>query len=159
MGTEARRALTPMTEAIQEVDRAVQAAARALQLHDTRPGFDGESWTWAWRRINEQNLHQPVPESRVQARPDVFKEGLEISVVSLAWIPEKRITTAGRQYFGGFFRLPIDRRQLEAQIKEHLDTAWKDAHHIAERLPEIAKIQSETEEQLKSKGLLATSYE
>ena len=148
-----------MTKAIQEVDRAVQAAARALQLAKTQAGFDGESWIWAWRRINSDNRHQPVPESRVQARFDVFREGLEISVVSLAWIPEERKTTASRQYFGGFFHLPVDGSRLEAKIKKHLETAWQEADSMAERLPEIEKMRSETEEQLKSKGLLATSYE
>ncbi len=160
MGTEAGRALTPMTKAIQEVDRAVQAAARALRLPDEAlAGFDGESWTWAWRRIDEGNLHQPVPESRVKARIDAFKEGLEVSVVSLAWIPEERKTAASRQHFGGFFSLPVNGNELEAAIKRHLKTAWRDADAMAKRLTEIARTQSETEAQLKSRGLLATPSE
>ena len=163
MGTGAKPAPTPaptpMTKAIQEVESAVQAAAEELELPETLAGFDGESWTWAWRRINEHKLHQPVPESRVQARPDIFKEGLEISVFSLAWIPEERSTAASRQYFGGFFPLPVDSTRLKAEIKKHLARAWKDAARMTNRLPEIAKARSRTEAQLKSKGLLATSYE
>lgn len=149
-----------MTKAIREVDRIVQAAAEALSLPKTPAGFDGESWTWAWRRIDQDNLDQPVPESRVHARLDVRKNRLEISVVSLAWIPKARTTAASSQHFWKFFPLPFNPSgQLEAQIKEHLDIAWQDALSSAEDLPEIAKTRSKTEEQLKSKGLLATSYE
>jgi hypothetical protein len=149
----------PVTEMIERIDSAVKEAVKILELAEVPCAFDGESWVWLWREMEEDDALKPVPEALLRARPDVFGEGVEIEISGGAWMPQKREIAAGRVYFAQYFEALPQGNELSSQLGNQISRAWKGAQETARRLPEIERRRNETVDKLRTTGVLASHQE